>query len=107
MPSIWRDTIVLSWLDAREAKEFGVSLARFYIQHASLGASDRKRKRKTNDAEILGKMGQQIDRFRQAHKMSFYKKAQFGTAFKWALEEAGYEKAVADELTRLLLIRLR
>lgn len=97
--------MVFGWLDAREAKEFGASLARFYLEHAPPNAPDRKRK--TSDLAVLNKMAQQINRFQQAHKMNFYKKAQFGAAFKCALVEAGFEDAAADELTRLLLINLR
>lgn len=99
--------MVFGWLDAREAKEFGASLARYYLEHAPLNAPDRKRKRKTSDIAVLNKMAQQINRFQQAHKMNFYKKAQFGTAFKCVLVEAGFEDSAADELTRLLLINLR
>lgn len=99
--------MVFGWLDAREAKELGASLARFYLEHSPLQALDGKRKRKASDVAVLNRMAQQIDRFQQAHKMNFYKKAQFGTAFKFTLVEAGFEDGAADELTRLLLVRLR
>lgn len=94
-----------SWFDAREAKAFGASLARFYMERAPLGAETSGQKRGGKKAQVLEKMALQITQFAQAHKMNVYKKAQFGNAFRWTLVEAGYDAGEADELTNTLLLQ--
>lgn len=93
------------WLNAREAKDFGVSLARFYMERMPLDAPSGKLKRGGKRMEVLAKMSLQIAQFKQSHKMNFYKKAQFGNAFRWALVDAGYNADDADDVTNYLLLR--
>ena len=93
------------WFDAREAKAFGASLARFYMERMPLEPASVQRRRGGNRTDVLDKMALQIAQFRQAHRMNIYKKAQWGNAFRWTLVEAGYEGAEADELTNFLLLR--
>ena len=93
------------WFDAREAIDFGVALARFYMERCPREAAPAKDKRKGRKMEVLDKMALQVAQFRQSRKMNVYKKARFGNAFRWALVDAGYESAEADELTNFLLLR--
>ncbi len=93
------------WFNAREAKEFGIELARFYMERVPLDAPPGKPKRAEKRAEVLDKMALQIARFRQSRRLNFYKRAQFGNAFRWALVDAGYDTADADEVTNFLLLK--
>jgi hypothetical protein len=95
-----------SWLDAREAKEFGIALARFYMDHLPLDPSVKQKRGSEEVVSILNKMARLISAFKQKRKLNFYKKAQLGNAFSWALADAGYDKETVDDLTRLLLLRL-
>jgi hypothetical protein len=97
--------MLFGWFNAREAKDFGVSLARFYMERIPLVTKPGRSKGKTKETEVLHKMALQIAQFTQNHKMNFYKKAQFGNAFRWALVDAGYDAAEADEVTNYLLLR--
>jgi len=97
--------MMLAWFDAREAKHFGASLAKFYIDRIPLEDLGKKKKRPGKNVEVLNKLVQQIEKFKLDHKMNFFKKAQFGNAFRWALVEAGYDPDFADELTRSLLLK--
>lgn len=97
--------MVLSWFDAREAKEFGASLAKFYIERVPPGASSAKSKSAIKKhEEVVTKVFQQLERFKLEHKLNVYKKAQLGNAFKWTLQEAGYAPELADQFTKNLML---
>ena len=92
----------LSWFDAKDAKQFGESLARFYMERISPDeATDKKELIKRKEA--LGKIFQQLARYRLEHKMNIYKQAQLGNVFKWTLKEAGYDPVYVDHLTTELM----
>lgn len=98
--------MVFSWFDASEAKEFGTSLAHFYIERVPSGDSGGKAVPiAKKQHEVINKMFQQMERFKLDHKLNIYKKAQLGNAFKWALKDAGYNPAFVDQLTKNLMMR--
>lgn len=98
--------MVLSWFDASEAKEFGGSLARFYIERIPLGDFSVKNKSVAKKhQEVVNKMFQQMTRFKLEHKLNIYKKAQLGNAFKWALTDAGYDAEFVDQFTKELMLK--
>ena len=98
--------MVLSWFDARAAKEFGQVLAAFFMQRVPVDAklSDKKFAAKTQD--VLTKMELQISRFKTDNKLNPYKKAKLGNAFKWALKDAAYPAAYIEKLSEWLMVRL-
>lgn len=98
--------MVLSWFDASEVKEFGASLARFYIERISPGDFGEKNKSiAKKQQEVVNKMFQQMARFKLEHKLNIYKKAQLGNAFKWALKDAGYDATFVDQFTKELMLK--
>src|SRR4030065_2171745 len=97
-----RSGMVLSWFDASEAKQFGASLAHFYIERVPSGDSGGKAVLIAKKQEVINKMFQQMARFKLEHKLNIYKKAQLGNAFKWALKDAGYDSVFVDQLTKNL-----
>jgi hypothetical protein len=98
--------MLLSWFDVSEAKTFGTSLAHFYIERIPLETSGAKNKSLRKRQEVLGKMFQQMARFRLEHKLNVYKVAKLGNAFKWTLIDAGYTPEHVDQLTKeLMLVR--
>jgi len=95
---------MLSWFDAKEAKEFGSALAQFHIEKIPLDESGKKSRTPTKQQESLNKLFQQMVRFKLEHKLNIYKKAQLGNAFKWTLKEAGYEPEYVDQITKQLML---
>ena len=97
---------MFGWFDAREAKQFGASLAAFYIARmpVDLKLSDKKFAARTEST--LRSMSGKVDVFKAAHGLNGYKKAQLGNTFKWALKDAGYDTAYIDKLTDWLVTRL-
>lgn len=96
----------LSWFDASEAKEFGSSLAQFYMNRIPPSGSGKNMLTAKKQQEILDKMFQQVVRFKLNHKLNIYKKAQLGNALKWTLKDAGYDPAFVDQLTKILMLNI-
>jgi hypothetical protein len=98
--------MIFSWFDASAEKEFGASLADFFMERSPLGSSEKTAKFVAKkQEELLGKMSQQIMNFKLAHKLNIYKKAQIGNVFKWRLKDAGYDPLYVDQLTSWLMLR--
>ena len=98
--------MLFNWLNAKEAEEFGISLAIFFSERIVLNPSTRKIKSTSKKLEVISKMVIMIVKFRTSHKLNFYKKAKVGNAFKWHLLELGYEKEFVDDLTKELVKKL-
>lgn len=98
--------MLFSWFDATKEKEFGATLARFYMERSPLDASDKTPKFVARKQEqVLTKLSQQIDAFKQTGSLNIYKKAQIGNVFKWSLKDAGYDPLYVDELTSWLMLK--
>ncbi|MEB0139361.1 MULTISPECIES: hypothetical protein [unclassified Undibacterium] len=100
--------MVFSWLNATKAKQFGISLADFYLERSKVDAQAKSSKFvEKKQRELLGKVLQQVVQFKASEKLNVYKKAQLGNVFKWRLLEAGHDRLHADELTRWLMHNLK
>src|SRR3989338_1495634 len=98
---------MFDWFDARDAQEFGVSLAEFFMERIPLDAYSKKNKSLAKKQEVLDKMFLKIQPFKMQHKLNIYKKAKLGNAFKWKLLDANYDPELVDELTKLLMLKCR
>lgn len=100
--------MVLDWLDATQAKEFGTSLAVFFIEKVPADGiqkvDDKQFARKTK--KVLTTMTTQITEFRKRNSLNIYKRAQLSNAFKWTLKDAGYSTEYINELTMWLVRQL-
>lgn len=96
---------MINWLDAREAHEFGITLAEFFMERIPLEQPHKKIKSLAKKQEVLDKMFSQLQLFKMKHQLNIYKKAKLGNAFKWKLLDADYDPALVDELTKVLLLK--
>ena len=96
---------MLSWFDARDAQQFGTTLADFFIERIPSEESGKKDKSIEKKQEVLEKMFQQIQIYKVNHKLNLYKKAKLANAFKWKLLDASYQPEFVDEMTKALLIK--
>ncbi|MFM2112995.1 MAG: hypothetical protein RLZZ271_1655 [Pseudomonadota bacterium] len=87
---------------AGPADEFGKELAAFFMERfkALEYVSQKKHAEKVN--EILSKMGLKVDKFKQEEKPGVLQKAKLANSFRWALHDAGLEKAQLEELVAWL-----
>lgn len=98
--------MILSWFDARQAKEFGASLATFFIERVPADARIEDKKFAVKTQKILGQVSAQITLFKSQHKLNTYQKAQLGNAFKWTLKDAGFADDYIDQLTKWLMLQV-
>lgn len=98
--------MLFSWFDASEAKQFGISLAEFYMERMPAKNDGRKRISDARKQEVLSKLFNQVARFKSEQKLNFYKKSQLGNAFKWTLRNAGYDHEFVDRLTLQIIMKL-
>jgi hypothetical protein len=96
---------MISWFDARDAQQFGRTLAGFFIERIPAEDSGKKDKSMARKQEVLNKILQQIEIYKIDHKLNIYKKAKLANAFKWTLLDAKYEPASVDELTKIILVK--
>jgi hypothetical protein len=98
--------MAFDWFDAREAKQFGASLAAFYIAQMPVELKLSEKKFAARMDSVMRRMTSQVEAFKGANGLNGYKKAQLGNTFKWALKDAGYDGAYTDKLTDWLVTRL-
>lgn len=98
--------MAIDWLNATEAQQFGKALAKFYVSKLPPDAGKADKKFPNKRDFVAKKMLEQVDEFKQEHKLNLYKKAQLGNAFKWTLKEAGYAGEEIDRLTGTLVRQL-
>ena len=99
--------MILSWLDASEAKKFGESLAHYFMEKTPAIPENKTSKFAVKkQEELLTKMSQQLVRFKLEHKLNIYKKAQIGNSFKWKLKDAGYDSVYVDQMTSWLMVKI-
>lgn len=101
------EVTVFSFFDASSAKEFGAGLARFYMDRMPLNIAVKDRQFAAKSVKLLEQMELQVKAYRQKEKLNFYKVAQIGNAFKWALKDAGYDDAYIDNLTQWLVVAVK
>jgi hypothetical protein len=98
----------LNWFDAAKVKEFGTSLAAFFIEKLPVDSSQKidddhfARKSK----KVLTSMATQVEAFKKDNSLNIYKRAQLSNSFKWKLKEAGYASEYINELTMWLVRQL-
>jgi tetratricopeptide (TPR) repeat protein len=100
--------MLLGWLDARRATEFGIALAdQFATQTVSVATGNgRTAVRQQKHSAALRECLQRADREMGAASLNFYKKAKLANAFKWRLLEKGVANTVAAEVTQTLVMHL-
>jgi hypothetical protein len=98
--------MILSWFDARQAKEFGTSLAVFFIERIPAKQDIGEKKFTEKSQKTLDQMTAQITQFKMQNKLNTYKKAQLGNAFKWTLKDAGLAPTQVDQLTKWLMLHI-
>lgn len=98
--------MIISWLDAKEAKVFAAELARFVLTELER-AQALKQVRFTRKAEkALAAASARVRGFKASHRLNFYQRAQLSNAFLWTLKDGGCEADYAQELTQWLTMQL-
>jgi len=91
---------MFDWLNADNAKKFGMSTAQYFIEHVPSDERTGDKKFALKTKKTLDAMARQAEDFKKANKLNFYKRAQLLNQFKWALREAGLSD---DYINKLVL----
>lgn len=97
---------MLKWFDAREAENFGITLAEFFIEKIPKESLDKRLVSMAKQKDVLNKLVHKVQLYRMENRPNLYKKAKMGNAFKWKLREANYDPNFIDEVTRLLMVKM-
>jgi tetratricopeptide (TPR) repeat protein len=104
--------MLLNWLNAREATEVGTALADDFVLQTASASSNGHRADAGSRApalqlqNFLGRFLQAVDRKARPLQLNLFKRAKLANSFKWRLLEKGVERAIVEELTRALVLRL-
>lgn len=98
---------MFSWFDAKAAKEFGTTMAQFFIERMPLSAGMTEKQFSIKAKFVLENMNSQVLAFKQQNKLNTYKTAQMGNTFKWTLKDAGYNEAYIDQLTTWFIAKFQ
>lgn len=93
----------IEWFNAKEATEFGNSIAEYYAQRIPPESTSTDANMRKRLIEVMAKLHIQTERFRMEHKLNVYKTAKLANAFQWKLLDLGYNKTLVEELTKELL----
>lgn len=97
----------LKGIKSRQASEAGTSLADTLVTASALvgGKSGNTGQFKSPGRQLQAFLAQ-VDREVAPMQLGVFRRAKLASSFKWRLLDGGFEPAVADELTQLLLVRL-
>jgi hypothetical protein len=95
--------MILNWLDAKHAEDFGKSLAQQIIERFPLSNTTSTNKDLARQEAMLNKLHLQITQFKSNNRLNLYKKAKLVNAFKSELIIAGYDKDFINQVALGLL----
>lgn len=92
--------MTLEWFDTKEVDALADRMAKDLVRRVPPSTTDDQgRKAAANRDKRRDSIRRQVRDFTSKHRLNIYKKARLANRFKWALYEAGYTKALVDEMT--------
>lgn len=98
--------MILGWFNAREAEEFGNSLAEFFDEKFRANEKARDPKFGAKQQKLVAEVLSRAQQFKAKHKLNAYQKAKLGNTFKWKLRDLGHNTELIDVVTKDLMIAL-
>ncbi len=98
---------MIGWFNAKEAEEFGASLAKFFIEKMPPDNKLNESKLSSKTEYVLTKMTAQVNAFKQGNQLNVYRTAKLGNSFRWTLKDAGYPEPYIESLVGWLVTHLR
>jgi len=100
--------MIRNWFYAGDAVEVGTALADQFApktESASATRADKGAAQALPD-KALQNLLRGVDRKVQTLRLNFFKRAKLANSFKWRLVENGVDRAIANELTQMLVLHL-
>lgn len=93
-------------LGSKDAENFAIELVRDFSKRCPPDSLSRGAQQTEAFARAVDDLWGRVADFQRAKRLGVYGKAKFGTAFKYQLQDLGYNEELVDELLRTLLIRM-
>jgi tetratricopeptide (TPR) repeat protein len=97
------------WLDrlnTRIAADVGSALADQFLAAATRPSAEGRQIHPSERGRAIQTLLSGVDRDARPLQFGMFRRAKFASSFKWRLLDNGVDLALADELTRMLLLRL-
>ena len=98
--------MVFNWLNTKVVVEAGGSLADQFLAAAAKSSAKRNPNKTPDHAKAIEAFLVQVDREVRPMRLGVFRRAKLANTFKWRLLDKGVDRNLADELTRMLLLRL-
>jgi hypothetical protein len=98
--------MAFNWFNSKVAVEAGGSLADQFLAAVAKADTKRNPKKTPDQAKAIEAFLAQVDRDVRPLRLGVFRRAKLANTFKWRLLDQGVDRALADELTRMLLLRL-
>jgi hypothetical protein len=98
--------MAFNWFSSKVAVATGGSLADQFLAAVSKADGKRNPKKTPDQAKAIEAFLAQVDRDVRPLRLGVFRRAKLANTFKWRLLDKGVDRALADELTRMLLLRL-
>ena len=98
--------MAFNWFNSKVAVEMGGSLADQFLAAVAQANSKRNPKKTPDQAKAIEALMTQVDRDVRPLRLGIFRRAKLANTFKWRLLDQGVDPGLADELTRMLLLKL-
>jgi hypothetical protein len=99
--------MVLGWFNAKDAEEFGNTLAVFFDEKFRANEKAKDHKIVVKQQKLIADILSKAQQFKTRNKLNAYQKAKLGNAFKWKLRDLGHDSALIDLMTKDLMVALK
>ena len=98
--------MVFNWFNTKVAVDAGGSLADQFLAAVAKSNTKRNPNKTPDNAKAIEAFLAQVDREVRPLRLGIFRRAKLANTFKWRLLDQGVDRVLADELTRMLLLRL-
>ena len=98
--------MVFDWFNRKVAVDVGGSLADRFLEVVAKSGAKRNPNKTPDHSKAVEAFLVQVDREVRPLRLGVFRRAKLANTFKWRLLDKGVDRDLANELTRMLLLRL-
>ena len=98
--------MVFNLFNSKVVVDMGGSLADQFLAAVSKSTAKRNSNKNPDQAKVIEAFLMQVDRDVRPLRLGIFRRAKLANTFKWRLLDKGVDRDLADEMTRMLLLRL-
>jgi hypothetical protein len=98
--------MIFNLFNSKVVVDMGGSLADQFLAAVSKSTTKRNPHKNPDQAKVIEAFLVQVDRDVRPLRLGVFRRAKLANTFKWRLLDKGVDRDLANELTRMLLLRL-